>query len=217
MPQLKEVGAWTRLRKARRSQLPAVIVEAIRGRPGIRHSELVRLIGKGNGTVEHHVQALLGQKRIWRLQGAGTTCYFTGTGVSPATAAMHAYLVGRTSKAIAVALLRCPGSRLTDLARLASVSPSTAHYHVSKLRRIGVLQCLDAPSGGLGLTPAGCFGLALALVSCGEATGLSGSWRDAVDLMDAKVPLAATGARPRIGPAHGLVAYCPDLVPRQHG
>ena len=125
---------------AERPSLRAAVLEAVAGEPGIRHSDLVARIGRGNGTVEHHVRALLAEGRLARVRGLGSTLYFPAGALGEGEARMRLALQGRTSRRMAQALAARPGLRLGELARGVGVSDATAHYHAGKLVQAGVVR-----------------------------------------------------------------------------
>jgi DNA-binding MarR family transcriptional regulator len=154
----KLLASLLALRRPRggRSSLRDAVLEAVAAHPGIRHRELVRRIGHGNGTVEHHVRSLIAEGRVQRVRLGGATAY-AAAGVAPGELPLLMALEGRTSRRLAQDVAAHPGSRLTDVAARLGVSLATAHYQAGKLAAAGVLRDAPAPSGGrrLELTPAG--------------------------------------------------------------
>jgi hypothetical protein len=143
-------------RPAETATLREAVLQAVGLEPGIRHTDLVRRIGRGNGTVEHHVRGLLAERRLERVRGLGATCYFVAGAVSGLGAHMRMALHGRTSLAIARAVAAAPGMRLADVARRVGVSAPTAHYQAGKLARAGILRDEgDGPGRRLAVTAAG--------------------------------------------------------------
>lgn len=147
------------LRRRGRGASPTMretVLEAIAARPGVRHRELVRRVGRGNGTVEHHVRALLAEGRIVRLRVGASTAYALAGDLSPGEARLRLALAGRTSRSLALDVAAHPGTRLTEVAVRVGVSLATAHYQAGKLVAAGILRDL-AGAGGRRLepTPAG--------------------------------------------------------------
>jgi DNA-binding MarR family transcriptional regulator len=147
------------LRRRARDTSPTMrdaVQEAIAARPGIRHRELVRRIGRGNGTVEHHVRRLIAEGKVARLRVGASTAYALAGDLSAQEAGLRLALEGRTSRRLAIDVAAHPASRLTEVALRVGVSLATAHYQAGKLVAAGILRDV-AGAGGRRLepTPAG--------------------------------------------------------------
>lgn len=127
--------AWL---KSKRPSARAKVLAAIAANPGIHHAELVRLVGQGNGTVEHHVLRMRREGLIATDQAFGMTCYYP-SGARPADLAHAAALRRASSRRMALALADRPGIALGELARRLGVPPSTAHYQARKLAATGLV------------------------------------------------------------------------------
>jgi DNA-binding MarR family transcriptional regulator len=156
---LAKLASILALRRSRRDAQPTLrqaVLDAVARQPGIRHRELVRRIGHGNGTVEHHVRALLAEGRVARVRRGGSTAYFPAGAMPPDQALLRLALHGRTSRLLALDVAAHPGSRLTEVARRLGVSLATAHYQAGKLVAAGVLRDAAGPRGRrLEATPSG--------------------------------------------------------------
>jgi DNA-binding MarR family transcriptional regulator len=151
---LKGAWAWFLLRRQQRQTCRAAVLDAIGSHPGLRHTELVRIVGRGNGTVEHHVQRLAEDGLVSRVRQAGATCYFPAGAEQAQDARLHLALAGRTSREVALELARSPGLRLSDLAQRIGLRVSSAHYQVAKLEQAGALVRECSSGGSLKLSPA---------------------------------------------------------------
>jgi hypothetical protein len=156
-------------RRDRRSPVRDEVLQAILRRPGIRHRELVLLIGRGNGTVEHHVLRLAREGKVALVRGPRSTSYFGQGTVAPELLRVLPALRRRTALGIAQAVAAAPGVRATEVARRVGVSLPTVSYHVKILAERGVLQ---AGPAGLLLTKAGTEGLALMAEDAAGALGV---------------------------------------------
>lgn len=169
LAKILSVLALRRDARAARATLREAVLDAVARQPGIRHRELVRRIGHGNGTVEHHVRALIAEGRVARVRHGASTAYFVAGDLTAHEARLRLALQGRTSRRLALDVAAHPGSRLTDVARRVGVSLATAHYQAGKLAALGLLR--DAAGTGAGgrrleATPA-----ALACLAAMEAEG----------------------------------------------
>lgn len=127
------------LGRGSRSNLREAVLALVAADPGLRHAELVRRLGRGNGTVEHHVRTLLAEGRLARLRRGGSTGYYPAS-MPEGHARLRLALQGATARRLAETLAREPGLRLTEAARRAGVSSPTAHYHLRRLVAAGVLR-----------------------------------------------------------------------------
>lgn len=162
------------LRRGRQpSPLRDEVLRLLAAEPGMHHMELVRRVGRGNGTVEHHVLALVREGRVQRLRTPGYTCYFLAAGPArPAdgrVAQARASVRGRTRRRLVAALAGGPARSLSELAEALGIAASTAHYHARRLAAAGVLA--EERSGarlGLALTE---LGRAVAPAQAGASVG----------------------------------------------
>ncbi|HUR26497.1 MAG TPA: hypothetical protein VM327_10840 [Candidatus Thermoplasmatota archaeon] len=146
--------------EAGRPSRRGAVLEAVQREPGIRHSDLVARIGRGNGTVEHHVRALLAEGQLARVRGLGSTLYFLKGALPEAEARMRLALQGSTSRRMAALVAARPGIRLGEVARAAGISGATAHYQAGKLVRAGILCAEPGPGRRLTVTAEGAACLA---------------------------------------------------------
>jgi DNA-binding MarR family transcriptional regulator len=147
------VGLFSRVRASDLLDNPAraQIVQAVEARPGIHHQELVRLIDKGNGAVEHHLQKLVIGGLIVRHRGTGYTCYFAKGAIDRRQMAAAPLLKSPVAQGVLEAARARPGTTLSQVARELGVSVPTVHYHAQRLQAAGLI---DA-RGGLRATADG--------------------------------------------------------------
>ena len=123
--------------------------------PGIHYMEVVRRSGLGNGTVQHHLQALVHDRELVAVRTAGHTCYFLADASDPAMVRLRTAVRAPTTRTLLGLLATQPRS-LTTLAAAAGMPVSTVHYHVRKLANVGAVapERLDGRRV-LALTPLG--------------------------------------------------------------
>lgn len=171
------LGLPWRSRERAESPVVAALLAIVAAEPGIHHTSLVRRLGKGNGTVEHHARRLAAAGRLVRHQAAGYTCYLPPA-ADPRVAAAHAALRGPTSRRLAAAAAESPGT-LSQLAAALGLAVSTVHYHAGRLVAAGVLQEARQGAGrGLALTDVGraCLGPAPAAAASPPAGQAAEAW-----------------------------------------
>lgn len=157
-------------RRQQASPMRDAVLRAVLQRPGIRHRELVLLIGRGNGTVEHHLQHLMRDGKVVQVRGPKSTSYFGHGAVSPELVRVLPALRRKTALAVARAVAAAPGVRATEVARRVGVSLPTVSYHAKILAERGLVQ---AGPAGLLLTKLGADGLALVGEDAEGAPGVS--------------------------------------------
>lgn len=150
--------------RRRRRESPArdALLALVAADPGIHYMELVRRSGLGNGTVQHHLRALLESGEVVRVRTAGHACFFPDATGDPAVVAVRTAVRSPVARQV-IDLLQAGPRSLSALAAAAQLPVSTVHYHVGKLTRAGAL----APQrvGGrraIALTPLGRQALASA-------------------------------------------------------
>jgi len=139
------LGLFSRVRTDKLLDNPvrAEIHQAIEARPGIHQQDLVRLVGKGNGTVEHHLRKLLDAGLVTRVQGTGYTCYFLKGSTDRHTMAAAPVLKSPIAQAVLEAARLRPGVPPSVLARELGVSPPTISYHLRRLESAGLVTVQD--------------------------------------------------------------------------
>ncbi len=118
----------------------AEIHSAIQADPGIHFQALKRRIGKGSGTMRHHLQKLVDVGMISIQEGAGYTCYFpkdrTDRRVMPAAAVLKS----AGARAVLEAVRARPGSSATDLAAATHLTPPSVGFHLRRFVEIGLVR-----------------------------------------------------------------------------
>lgn len=123
--------------------------------PGIHYMELVRRSGLGNGTVQHHLKALLAAGVLVRVRTRGHACFFPNDALDPSFIAVRAAARSAVARQMLVTLGAGPRT-LTGLAAATGLPLSTVHYHVDKLARAGAIAPVRVDGRrALELTPVG--------------------------------------------------------------
>lgn len=133
------VGLFSRVHKDRLLDNPlrSHLVQRIEAEPGVHHNALVRELGKGKGTAEHHLEKLVAGGLVLRHRSPGYTCYFpVGTdrramAASPATKADGAR---RILQAVSQGL-----GGVREIAQSTGLAPSTVSHHLERLRAAGLV------------------------------------------------------------------------------
>jgi DNA-binding transcriptional ArsR family regulator len=135
------VGLFSRVHRSDLLDNPlrAELVERIGAQPGIHQQELVRAVGRGNGSVEHHLEKLVEAGLVARVPGQGYTCYFPPGKMDHKLMAAAPLLKSPVARAILKAAANEPGVSSSVLAQRLSVSAPTVHYHVSRLAEAGLV------------------------------------------------------------------------------
>lgn len=147
------LGLFSRIRGEELLDNPirARMMQAIEAQPGLHHQDLVRLVGKGNGTVEHHLAKLVQAGRVVRHKSAGYACYFVKGQVDRRVMAAAPVLKSKVARALLETARLHPGSSLAAVARAEGVAVPTVHYHLRRLQAAGLIRF----DGGLHATPDG--------------------------------------------------------------
>lgn len=146
------VGLFSRLRRERLLEHPTrvAIVDAVRSQPGIHHTALVRMLGKGKGVVDHHLRKLDDAGLVVVRKSTGRTCYFVRGAVDAATMDAVPHL-GPAAARVLAWVVENPGQSATRAARAVGISDGTMSHHVRRLRGAGLLRT----DGGLHATHVG--------------------------------------------------------------
>ena len=192
---LLKLASMLALRSRRKaSGVPDTLLALLRREPGLHHMELVRRLGKGNGTVEHHLLRMVRAGTVRRVQTPGYTCYFaSGPADAPdPQAALRVALRAPTARRLAAAVARAPPSSLSQLAQALGIAVSTAHYHAGRLVAAGLLR--GGRDGGR------------------RTFTLTDGGRACLDLPPAAPPQAPPPAQalaPAVGGSAGSIGYAP--------
>jgi len=135
------VGLFSRVKGDRLLDSPirAELLQRIEAHPGIHHSDLVRAVGRGNGTVEHHLQKLTAGGVILRRKGPGYTCFFPARTDRRAMDAAP-LLKSPIARGLVERVRRTPGLTSAQAARELGVTAATLHYHLERLGQAGLVQ-----------------------------------------------------------------------------
>jgi predicted transcriptional regulator len=126
--------------RAPRPSLREEIAAAVGAEPGIHHMQLVRRIGKGNGTVQYHVGRLIKAGKVVRVRAKGYACYFLNGSTDSGLMAASAALRSGSAQRILEQAVAGPSRSLSELATDLGLSVSTVHYHVGRLAEAHVLR-----------------------------------------------------------------------------
>lgn len=141
------VVLFSRLRRSDLMENPtrAFLVERIASEPGVHFRELVRVSGKGRGTVQHHLNVLVSAGFLQPVRIHGFTGYRLPEGPwtehLPASRALKAPQAKRFME-----ILHEEGClRVAELAARCGLTYGGAIYHVRRLVQAGLVELLDAP------------------------------------------------------------------------
>jgi predicted transcriptional regulator len=134
------VGLFSRVREDDLVKHPAraAIMQRIEAEPGIHYQALLRAVGGGRGTMEHHVRKLVDGGLVTQAHRGGYMCYF------PRGAGRHALASAGMAKsdgarAILQAVTNQPGLSSLEVAERCGLQPSTVTYHVKRLIEGGLV------------------------------------------------------------------------------
>ncbi len=135
------VGLFSRIAKADLLDHPVRndIMAAVSSDPGIHFQELVRRLGKGRGTMEHHVRKLVGSDLLVERSDKGFTCYFPKGQIDRRVMAAAPLLKSDGARMVLQAVTAVPGAVAKDLAAQLGMAPSTINYHLRKLTEAGLI------------------------------------------------------------------------------
>lgn len=154
---LWKLASLAALRRRARKDPPMErrILDAVHAEPGIHHGELRRRVSAANGTLEHYLRRLLADGRLHRVQTPGYTCYVATGGAGADDVKARTALKSPTARGLLARLAGRDATVLT-LAADAGLPLSTAHYHVAKLVKAGLVAADRSQRPlNLTLTPAG--------------------------------------------------------------
>ena len=156
------LGLFSRLERPLLLEHPVreELVNQVRANPGIHFAELVRRIGAGNGNTEHHLRHLVAQNILAEVGAKGYTCYYVPGTIGADTARALPALKSRGARAILRAVSKTPGANAQQIARAVNMSEPTVHYHVSRLRDVGLIETIRGKKG-LSLRPTSAAATAL--------------------------------------------------------
>lgn len=114
--------------------------DAIQANPGIHHKEIARLLGKGQGTVTHHLRRLEGAGRVRAVRQGRYTCYFAKGTVDHRLHSAAGALRAAPAQHLLADIVAAPGLGGPELFARASVAQSTLQYHLKRLRDEGLVE-----------------------------------------------------------------------------
>ena len=118
--------------RPQRSLGRAAVRRVVEQDPGVHFMEVVRRGGLSQGTVQHHLRALVEAGEVVVVRTSGHTCFFPAPGPDADMAALHAAVRAQTTRRL-LGLLAAEPRTLTALAAAAGLPVSSVHYHVQKL------------------------------------------------------------------------------------
>jgi predicted transcriptional regulator len=126
------------------------IYEHVRNFPGIHLRQIVRELGFGLGTVEHHLHVLARHGMIEsRSVGPRRRTFFARDGRSSQDKDLLAVLRGRPVRRILACFLADPDMDALDMATRLDLANATVAYHLQRLVRWNVLEELRIGRGRL--------------------------------------------------------------------
>lgn len=145
-----------RRRDRRHTAVMEAVLREIQRAPGLPHTELVRRIGRGNGSVEHALQVLGRGRLVAAVRTGRYTCYFAGGATPPEAKAAWAALGNASARRILAAVVRQEHLSLSQAASRVGLAVSSVHYHVRRLSAAGLLDARRLQGRvALGVTPLG--------------------------------------------------------------
>jgi PKD repeat protein len=134
------VIAFSRLNGTRLADHPVrgLLLDAVAAQPGTHFSELVRLSGRGRGTVAHHLGVLARAGQVVPRRIGGSLCYYPA-GLPPGGVGKPA-LRSATARRVHDLVAREPGISASDLAHRLGISYHMVRYHLHRLEAQGLLR-----------------------------------------------------------------------------
>lgn len=144
-PSLKMMPFFSLFSRVRPDQMldhpiRAHIYEAIKADPGIHYQALVRRIGKGSSVVDHHLRKLDLGNYISVQKGRGFTCFFPKGVVDHRIMMVVPVLRTEGASRVLREVVKQPGQSVSEVARSVGIAKSTVSYHVSRLRKVHLLE-----------------------------------------------------------------------------
>ncbi|MFA5860190.1 MAG: winged helix-turn-helix transcriptional regulator [Candidatus Thermoplasmatota archaeon] len=123
------------------NQNRACIHRLVASRPGITASEISRELGIARAVSQHHLR-MLGAHSLIRARRVGIEMRYYEPSAAPTQAAVDQdrVLEDATRNRIALVIASEPGLTQSDLCVRAGVSQRLVSYHVSRLRRVGLVR-----------------------------------------------------------------------------
>lgn len=128
----------------------ALLFERIEAEPGIHMRELVRVVGKGDGTVRHHLKILVHAGLVREVKTPGFHRY----SVAGAVASKSPLSASRALRPQAARLLHETlkverSASVSEAAKSVGLSYQAAMYHLRRLQQAGLIQIVEIPGKGL--------------------------------------------------------------------
>ncbi len=135
-------GMFSRVRPDEMLQNPirAAIFEAIKENPGIHYQQLIRHVDKGYSVVDHHLRKLDLGNYISVQKGKGFTCFFAKGVIDHQVMMVVPMLRTEGARRVLREVVEHPGQSVADVARAVGITKSTVSYHVSRLRKVHLLE-----------------------------------------------------------------------------
>lgn len=157
---------FSRIRKEDLLEHPVrgTIYDAIQADPGIHFQELVRRVGKGRGTMEHHIRKMVAADLLVEKANKGFNCFFPKGEVDRRLMDAAPLLKGDGGRNVLAAICGQPGIVALQVAEHLGMSTSTVNYHVKRLTEAGLVQAerqgrfVVLQGTGLGAEALGRFG-----------------------------------------------------------
>ncbi len=142
-PQVKAVGIGLFSRMGQQEIVDHPVrrhlLAAVEADPGIHFQELVRRVGVGRSSVDHHLRHLESRGLIVRRLTQGYAC-FAPRGTDRRVLAGAGAIRSSGARAVLAAIEAAPGASIADTARATGLERSTAHHHVQRLTEAGLVE-----------------------------------------------------------------------------
>lgn len=117
------------------------LAQRIEAQPGVHYQDLVRAMGKGKGTVEHHLRKLEEGGLVKSVPAGGYTCFFPVAYDRRLTAAAPA-LKSEGARKVLAAIRANPGSSALQVGTATGLSPAAINHHLRRLGEAGLVDVL---------------------------------------------------------------------------
>lgn len=112
-----------------------LLTQLVEANPGIHFAELSRRSGLPNGTLVHHLRALVREEELVVRPSGGYSCYFRPGVRDPGAAVLKA----QGARRILAEVRAVPGLSGIELAARTGLQPSTVAYHAQRLADAGLV------------------------------------------------------------------------------
>lgn len=135
------LGLFSRVREDKLLEHPVRrrVMDQVEAQPGIHYQELLRAMGGGKGSLEHHLRKLEEGRLVRAVRGPRYTCYFPWS-ANAASRDEAPALKSDGARRVFAAVQAHPGITGQDLAARTGLSASSVSEHVSRLAAAGLVR-----------------------------------------------------------------------------